>query len=192
MFTMFHPELALMGSCVLAVQTKGEDVYIMNVRDSQAVLGKKSEIKDLQRISEDGEGFRASSTLDAIQLTLDHSTGVEEEVRRIKREHPEDACAVMNDRVKGSLKVTRAFGAGFLKQYFTNEEVVAEVESFIATMPEGDPAQHLVEEFIFRAARKAGVIAFVFQGYGGGVAASILSSSGYKKTHLQLLKAFNV
>ncbi|ONK75544.1 uncharacterized protein A4U43_C03F18010 [Asparagus officinalis] len=51
-----------------------------------------------------------------------------------------------------------------LYQYFTNEEVVAEVESFIATMPEGDPAQHLVEEFIFRAARKAGVIAFVFQG----------------------------
>lgn len=73
-----NPELALMGSCVLAVLMKGEDVYIMNVGDSRAVLGKKSEIKDLQRISEDGEGFRGSSTLDAIQLTLDHSTSVEE------------------------------------------------------------------------------------------------------------------
>lgn len=39
-----------------------------------------------------------------------------QEVDRIRNEHPEDACAVMNDRVKGSLKVTRAFGAGFLKQ----------------------------------------------------------------------------
>lgn len=39
-----------------------------------------------------------------------------QEVQRIKNEHPDDACAVMNDRVKGSLKVTRAFGAGFLKQ----------------------------------------------------------------------------
>lgn len=39
-----------------------------------------------------------------------------QEVHRIRNEHPEDACAVMNDRVKGSLKVTRAFGAGFLKQ----------------------------------------------------------------------------
>ena len=39
-----------------------------------------------------------------------------QEVQRIKNEHPDDACALLNDRVKGSLKVTRAFGAGFLKQ----------------------------------------------------------------------------
>ena len=39
-----------------------------------------------------------------------------QEMKRIKAEHPDDACAVVNDRVKGSLKVTRAFGAGFLKQ----------------------------------------------------------------------------
>jgi len=108
--------------------------------------------------------------------------------------------------VKGSLKVTRAFGAGFLKQpkwneallemfridyvgsspyvtcspslchrrlstrdrflilssdglyqYFTSEEAVAQVEMFIATTPDGDPAQHLVEEVLFRAANKAGM-----------------------------------
>lgn len=39
-----------------------------------------------------------------------------QEVIRIKNEHPDDASAMINDRVKGSLKVTRAFGAGFLKQ----------------------------------------------------------------------------
>jgi len=43
-----------------------------------------------------------------------------------------------------------------LYQYFTNDEAVAQVELFIATTPEGDPAQHLVEEVIFRAAKKAG------------------------------------
>ena len=43
-----------------------------------------------------------------------------------------------------------------LYQYFTNEEVVAEVELFISVYPEGDPAQHLVEEVLFRAAKKAG------------------------------------
>lgn len=37
-------------------------------------------------------------------------------MRRIKKEHPEDDGAIENDRVKGYLKVTRAFGAGFLKQ----------------------------------------------------------------------------
>lgn len=39
-----------------------------------------------------------------------------QEVKRIRNEHPEDASAIVNDRVKGSLKVTRAFGAGFLKK----------------------------------------------------------------------------
>lgn len=43
-----------------------------------------------------------------------------------------------------------------LYQYFTNEEAVSEVELFITLQPEGDPAQHLVEEVLFRAAKKAG------------------------------------
>jgi len=41
---------------------------------------------------------------------------VREEVCRIRNEHPDDPSAISKDRVKGSLKVTRAFGAGFLKQ----------------------------------------------------------------------------
>jgi len=44
-------------------------------------------------------------------------------VRRIKKEHPDDDCAVENDRVKGYLKVTRAFGAGFLKQVITSLKI---------------------------------------------------------------------
>lgn len=39
-----------------------------------------------------------------------------QEVIRIKNEHPDDRNCIANDRVKGRLKVTRAFGAGFLKQ----------------------------------------------------------------------------
>ena len=49
-----------------------------------------------------------------------------------------------------------------LYQYFTNEEAVSEVELFIASFPEGDPAQHLVEEVLFRAARKAGKASLYF------------------------------
>ncbi|XP_010253183.1 PREDICTED: probable protein phosphatase 2C 23 [Nelumbo nucifera] len=220
---MENPELALMGSCVLVMLMKGEDVYLMNVGDSRAVLAHKAEPdlwlgkarQDLERINEEtlydleasgGDRFDTLSNLAAFQLTIDHSTSIEEEVQRIKNEHPDDASAVTNDRVKGSLKVTRAFGAGFLKQpkwnnallemfridyvgtspyitcspslyhhrvgpkdrflilssdglyqYFTNEEAVSEVELFIASWPEGDPAQHLVEEVLFRAAKKAGM-----------------------------------
>lgn len=44
-----------------------------------------------------------------------------------------------------------------LYQYLTNEEAVAEVELFLTLQPEGDPAQHLVEEVLFRAAKEAGI-----------------------------------
>ncbi|WVZ61073.1 hypothetical protein U9M48_011000 [Paspalum notatum var. saurae] len=202
------PELALMGSCVLAMLMKGEDMYLMNVGDSRAVLGTMDGV-DLEQISQgsfDGLLGDGSPILSAVQLTSEHSTSVREEVCRIQNEHPDDPSAISKDRVKGSLKVTRAFGAGFLKQpkwndallqmfridyvgsspyitcnpslfhhklsmrdrflilssdglyqYFTNEEAVAQVEMFIATTPEGDPAQHLVEEVLFRAANKAGM-----------------------------------
>lgn len=45
-----------------------------------------------------------------------------------------------------------------LYQYLTNKEAVAEVELFMTLQPEGDPAQHLVEEVLFRAAKKAGTL----------------------------------
>ncbi|KAH7514459.1 hypothetical protein FEM48_Zijuj11G0091900 [Ziziphus jujuba var. spinosa] len=224
MMVMENPELALMGSCVLVMLMKGDDVYLMNVGDSRAVLAQKPEPdigtrreqrRDLDRINEEtiddlelcsADECYGFTNLTSLQLTVDHSTYVKEEVERIKNEHPDDASAIMNDRVKGYLKVTRAFGAGFLKQpkwndallemfridyvgtspyitclptlhhhklsqrdrflilssdglyqYFTNEEAVSEVELFISSFPEGDPAQHLIEEVLFRAARKAGM-----------------------------------
>ncbi|XP_042416179.1 probable protein phosphatase 2C 4 [Zingiber officinale] len=194
-----NPELALMGSCVLVMLMKDDNVYLMNVGDSRAVLAHKT-WHEHGRINE----LHKNST--ALQLTSDHSTSIEEEVQRIRKEHPDDASAISNGRVKRTLKVTRAFGAGFLKQpkwnnallemfrieyvgnspyitcnpflhhhklspkdrflilssdglyqYFTNEDAVAQVETFIATTPGGDPAQHLVEEALFRAAKKAGM-----------------------------------
>ncbi|XP_050228988.1 probable protein phosphatase 2C 4 [Mercurialis annua] len=208
------PELALMGSCVLVMVMKGEDVYLMNVGDSRVVLAQKCDTdlrlrkgnQDLEMISEDNLHDLEFISLNSIQLTMDHSTYVHKEVQRIKKEHPDDPSAVTNDRVKGYLKVTRAFGVGFLKQakwndlllemfridyvgaspyvtcfpslyhhrlnsrdrflilssdglyqYFTNEEAVSQVELFIAAFPEGDPAQHLIEEVLFRAAKRAGI-----------------------------------
>ncbi|CAA3029679.1 probable phosphatase 2C 4 [Olea europaea subsp. europaea] len=210
MMLMENPELALMGSCVLVMVMKDDDVYLMNVGDSRAVLAKKAENDGKMRKDLDemlyGDEFENMHNLSSCQLTMDHSTSVREEVRRIRTEHPDDPLAVFNERVKGSLKVTRAFGAAFLKQpkwnnallemfridyvgnspyiscspslchhtlgpndkflilssdglyqYFTNEEAVSEVEMFMSTFPEGDPAQHLVEEVLFRAAKKAGM-----------------------------------
>ncbi|WOH01090.1 hypothetical protein DCAR_0520469 [Daucus carota subsp. sativus] len=207
-----NPEVALMGSCVLVMLMKGDDVYLMNVGDSRAVLGQKLHLERIdEKKSTDLEifkfdAFSSVSSLAALQLTFDHCTSVQEEVKRIKREHRDDSSAIVKNRVKGSLNVTRAFGAGFLKQpkwnnallemfridyvgnspylscspslryhklgpkdrflilssdglyqYFTNEQAVAQVEVFMSLFPEGDPAQHLVEEVLIRAAKKAGL-----------------------------------
>ncbi|XP_057757599.1 probable protein phosphatase 2C 4 [Arachis stenosperma] len=181
-----NPVLAMMGSCVLVMLMKGEDVYLMNVGDSRAVL--------------------ATHNGNSLQLTMEHSTHVKEEVRRIWREHPDDPSAVTKGRVKGYLNVTRAFGAGFLKQpkqnnavletfkvnyigdspyitccpslhhhrlgpndkflllssdgifqYFTNEEAIFKVDYFITMFPDIDPAQLLIEETLHRAAKNAGM-----------------------------------
>ncbi|CAM8877946.1 unnamed protein product [Rhodiola kirilowii] len=230
-----NPELALMGSCLLVVLMRDEDVYVMNVGDSRAIVAQSEQQEevgpsvDLEEQAENGssmEGIVEEPTktlsekvnemvknqsvqvmkLTALQLSTDHSTSIEEEVLRIKSEHPDDSQCILNDRVKGRLKVTRAFGAGFLKQpkwndpllemfrndyigtapyvsctpslrhhklcqrdqflvlssdglyqYLTNQEVVSHVESFMEKSPEGDPAQHLIEELLSRAAKKAGM-----------------------------------
>ncbi|KAE8706026.1 Pectinacetylesterase family protein isoform 1 [Hibiscus syriacus] len=184
------PELHAMGSCVLVMLMNGEDIYVMNLGDSRAIIAQKTQ----------------SSNLIPHQLTMDHNSDVKEEVERIRKEHPDDDEAVVNERVKGYLKVTRAFGAGFLKQpkwndalceifrinyvgtspyitsspslyhyklspddrflilssdglyqYLTNQQVVSQIEWFTASFPDGDPAQHLIEEVLIRAAEKAGL-----------------------------------
>ncbi|XP_039145635.1 probable protein phosphatase 2C 23 [Dioscorea cayenensis subsp. rotundata] len=99
---------------------KGEDVYLMSVGDSRDVLTHKNvERWELGMISEEAiikeVVDNGNHCLAALQLTLDHSTSVQEEVHRLRNEHPDDCSAIVNDRVKGSLKITRAFGVGFLK-----------------------------------------------------------------------------
>ncbi|GAB2273586.1 hypothetical protein Dimus_008373 [Dionaea muscipula] len=228
-----YPELALMGSCLLVVLMRNEDVYVMNVGDSRAIVAQLEiqeansivETKDLVEEGSCREGIFEENAatslrsknaaneapaqtmkLTALQLSKDHSTSIEEEVLRIKNEHPDDGLCIVNDRVKGRLKVTRAFGAGFLKQpkwndsllemfrnefigtapyisctpslchhklglkdqflvlssdglyqYLTNQEVVSHVANFMEKFPDGDPAQHLIEELLSRAANKAGM-----------------------------------
>ena len=85
------PELGLMGSCVLVMLMKGTDVYVMNVGDSRAVLARRPEpdLKDvLGKASKDLQQFKAEimreleahdrEGLQAVQLTPEHSTAVEE------------------------------------------------------------------------------------------------------------------
>jgi hypothetical protein len=107
-----NPELALMGSCILVAIMKDNDVYVLNVGDSRAIVAQErsehssssgdtnkrgcgrdmSNRQDLERISEESpvpvthaSGFATTfgpslfnSSLDAVQLSIDHSTSIEE------------------------------------------------------------------------------------------------------------------
>ncbi|KAL0414726.1 UNVERIFIED_CONTAM: putative protein phosphatase 2C 40 [Sesamum radiatum] len=200
-----RPDLVSIGSCVLLVLLHGKNLYLLNVGDSRAVLA-----------TYESEGLRA------VQLTDCHT--VDNEVERIQllNDHPDDPSTIVAGKVKGKLKVTRAFGVGYLKKdqftffimsdhstlvlqksmndalmgilrvrnlisppyvslqptasvheisnsdhfvvlgsdglfdFFSNDEVVKLVHSYISRYPFGDPAKFLVEQLAARAAESAG------------------------------------
>ncbi|KAJ0098567.1 hypothetical protein Patl1_20282 [Pistacia atlantica] len=59
-----------------------------------------------------------------------------QEIIRIENEHPDDSQCIVNDRVKGRLKVTRAFGAGFLKKPKLNDSLLEMFRNeYVGTAP---------------------------------------------------------
>ena len=99
-----YPELALMGSCLLVALMRDEDVYVMNVGDSRAIVA-KYEPEEVSSTSESKgprnggltvEGIVEETSacneenkvtneapvqgmkLTALQLSTDHSTNIEE------------------------------------------------------------------------------------------------------------------
>ncbi|CAA2959602.1 probable phosphatase 2C 40 [Olea europaea subsp. europaea] len=190
-----RPDLVSIGSCVLLVLLHGKDLYILNVGDSRAVLATYDE----------GIDINGSKGLRAVQLTDSHTVDNEVERTRLLLDHPDDSSTVVAGKVKGKLKVTRAFGVGYLKKktmndalmgilrvrnlisppyvslepslhvhevsssdyfvvlgsdglfdFFSNDEVVKLVRSYVLRNPAGDPAKFLVEQLVVRAADCAG------------------------------------
>lgn len=100
-----NPELALMGSCLLVVLMRDEDVYVMNVGDSRAIVAQYEPEEVGSSAQSRGQGESGSGTegiveeslaageramklenetpaqamkLTALQLSTDHSTNIEE------------------------------------------------------------------------------------------------------------------
>ncbi|KAL2653268.1 hypothetical protein R1flu_021396 [Riccia fluitans] len=111
-----RPELAMVGSCVLVVLIYGRNLYTLNLGDSRAVLATYSP-------QQFGQG-RCEGDLFAVQLTESHVVDNVDERHRIFAEHPDDPTAISGGRLKGKLKVTRAFGAGYLKRAGLNDRLI--------------------------------------------------------------------
>ncbi|KAL0368238.1 UNVERIFIED_CONTAM: putative protein phosphatase 2C 40 [Sesamum calycinum] len=181
---------------VLLVLLHGNYLYLLNIGDSRAVL---ATYDDDDGNMKEGDGLRA------VQLTESHTVDNDLERIRLLNDHPDDPSTIVGWRVKGKLKVTRAFGVGYLKKknmndalmgilrvrnlisppyvsskpslgvhevstldhfvvlgsdglfdFFSNNEVVKLVHSYILRHPSGDPAKYLVEQLVARAADSAG------------------------------------
>lgn len=108
-----RPDLVSIGSCVLVVLLYGQDLYVLGLGDSRAILA-----------TEGSENIDNNKHLKAIQLTDFHSVDNEVERGHLLSDHPDDHEVVIGGKVKGKLKLTRAFGVGYLKKKKLNDALM--------------------------------------------------------------------
>ena len=89
-------EVALSGACATVALIQHLNVHVVSVGDTRAVLGRQNE---------KGEWI-------AVPLSFDHNVENEDEVNRVKSEHPssEASFVLKNNRLLGQLIPLRAFG----------------------------------------------------------------------------------
>ena len=94
-----QPQIASVGSCCLVGAIANGVLYVANVGDSRAVLGKRVI----------GGPESNSSTVVAERLSTDHNVGIEEVRKEIEALHPDDAHIVVHTRgvwrIKGIIQV---------------------------------------------------------------------------------------
>ncbi|KAF9621667.1 hypothetical protein IFM89_025578 [Coptis chinensis] len=105
------PQIAAVGSCCLIGVICGGNLYIANVGDSRAVLGKL---------------VRATGEVLAVQLSAEHNAAIESVRQELHALHPDDSQIVVLKhnvwRVKGLIQISRSIGDIYLKKSEYNRE----------------------------------------------------------------------
>ncbi|XVF17567.1 hypothetical protein REPUB_Repub10bG0134500 [Reevesia pubescens] len=103
-----RPQIASVGSCCLVGAIANDVLYVANLGDSRAVLGR--------RVSPNG----TNNQVVAERLSTDHNVGVEEVRKEVVALHPDDSHIVVNTRgvwrIKGIIQVSRSIGDIYLKK----------------------------------------------------------------------------
>ncbi|KAG8092431.1 hypothetical protein GUJ93_ZPchr0012g20971 [Zizania palustris] len=106
-----RPQLAAVGSCCLVGVICAGNLYIANVGDSRAVLGRL---------------VKGTGEVLAMQLSAEHNASYEEVRREMQALHPDDPHIVVLKhnvwRVKGIIQITRSIGDVYLKRPEFNRE----------------------------------------------------------------------
>ncbi|GKV23973.1 hypothetical protein SLEP1_g33638 [Rubroshorea leprosula] len=106
-----RPQIAAVGSCCLAGVVCGETLYVANLGDSRAVLGRV---------------VKATGEVLAIQLSAEHNACIESVRQELQSLHPDDSQIVVLKhnvwRVKGLIQVSRSIGDVYLKRAEFNRE----------------------------------------------------------------------
>ncbi|KAG7975738.1 hypothetical protein I3843_06G114500 [Carya illinoinensis] len=105
------PQIAAVGSCALVGVICSGTLYIANLGDSRAVLGRV---------------VKATGELLAIQLSVEHNACIESVRQELHSLHPDDSQIVVLKhnvwRVKGIIQVSRSIGDVYLKKAEFNRE----------------------------------------------------------------------
>ncbi|KAE8663521.1 putative protein phosphatase 2C 64 [Hibiscus syriacus] len=105
------PQIAAVGSCCLVGVICGGSLYVANLGDSRAVLGR---------------AVKATGEVLAIQLSAEHNVCIESVRQEMKSLHPDDSQIVVLKhnvwRVKGLIQISRSIGDVYLKKAEFNRE----------------------------------------------------------------------
>ncbi|CAN4079745.1 unnamed protein product [Withania somnifera] len=105
-----QPKIASVGSCCLVGAISKDKLYVANLGDSRAVLGRRVVAGQMDD----------SAVVVAERLSIDHNVGVEEVRKEVEALHPDDSHVVVNTRgiwrIKGIIQVSRSIGDVYLKK----------------------------------------------------------------------------
>ncbi|CAN6300247.1 unnamed protein product [Urochloa humidicola] len=129
----FRPQLAAVGSCCLVGVVCSGTLYVANLGDSRAVLGRL---------------VKGTGEVLAMQLSTEHNASYEEVRRELQASHPDDPHIVILKhnvwRVKGIIQITRSIGDVYLKiPEFNREPLHSKFrlhETFTRPLLSSDPA----------------------------------------------------
>ncbi|KAG1326173.1 putative protein phosphatase 2C 42 [Cocos nucifera] len=152
-----RPNMATTGSCCLVGVISQRTLYVANLGDSRAVLGRK--------VGNTGE-------IAAIQLSTEHNANMVDVRQELKAQHPDDPQIVVLKhgvwRIKGIIQVSRSidpsiisqhlqpsdsfiiFASDGLWEHLTNQQAVEIVNNH----PHAGSAKRLIKAALHEAARK--------------------------------------